>query len=292
MLKTLQLGKNKPYLTTDQYRAARRVGDLTRIYRDQYPNGLPHNDVGVSYSKYICRTMAFLPKDRRARWLDRYAPWMDAEIRGGILDLGPYWYSSHSLGNRLEIDNEDRERLEAWTIEAYDISKEQRKVLTVEKRRKTEERRRRKAGAKPRAESEMRTKPWVEQNISRRTYYRKKKLGTGSWPPSLNIRQGHETVSLSEPQVAAITPATPSQPNRPAPAASNVIVFPRPKKTKPSLKLVWSVPTPERIAHMRGLQGGYACAAVEDPATADAEPQAPLTFRWQRLQADPLPLAA
>jgi hypothetical protein len=142
-------------------------------------------------------------------------------------------YSPHSLGNRLEIDNESRERLQAWTIEAYDITKEQREVINREKRRKAEEQRRRKAGAKPRAESEMRTKPWVAKDISRATYYRRKKRDTDSWPPSLNIRQGLETVSLSEPQVAALLPAAPSEPNRPALAGSNVIPFSRPKKTKP-----------------------------------------------------------
>jgi hypothetical protein len=49
-LRTLQRGKDKPYLTEGQKQAARRVGDLSRIYRDQYPNGLPHNDVGVKYA--------------------------------------------------------------------------------------------------------------------------------------------------------------------------------------------------------------------------------------------------
>jgi hypothetical protein len=223
-----QLGKNKPYLTTDQYRAARRVGDLTRIYRHQYPNGLPHNELGVKYCRYICRTMAFLPKDRRVRWLDRYAAWMNAEIRGGILDLGPYWYSPRSLGNRLEIDDESRERRKAWTIEAYDISKEQREVINREKNKASHEQRRRKAGAKPQAQSEQRTKPWVEKDISRRTYYRRKKLGTISSRPSLNIIiQKDEVVPTSE-------PAAPSQPNHPTLAADNIILF-RPKKAKPPL---------------------------------------------------------
>jgi hypothetical protein len=175
MPKKFQTGKDKPYLTEGQKHAARRVGDLTRIYRDQYPNGLPHNDVGVKYAKYICRTMAFLPKDRRARWLDRYAPWMDAEIRGGILDMGPYWYSARSLGNRLEVDDEDRERLQAWTIEAFDISKERRAVINREKNKASHERRRRKDGAKPREKSLSRTEPWKAEDISRSTWERRRK---------------------------------------------------------------------------------------------------------------------
>jgi hypothetical protein len=71
-----QRDPDKPRLTTFQKRAARRVKELSRIYQAQYPNGLPHNGLGVNYAKYICRTMAFLPDDRRAQWLDRHAAWI------------------------------------------------------------------------------------------------------------------------------------------------------------------------------------------------------------------------
>jgi hypothetical protein len=229
MLKRFQPGKDKPYLTEGQKHAARRVGDLSRIYRDQYPNGLPHNDVGVKYSKYICRTMAFLPKDRRARWLDRYAPWMDAEIRGGILDLGPYWYSARSLGNRLEVDDEDRERLQAWTIEAYDITKDQREVINREKNKAAQERCRCKAGAKPRKQSLSQTKPWEAEKVCRRTWERRRKAGVAnSSRPSLSISRNDELATQSKPEA-------PSQPNHPTFAADNIILF-RPKTAKPSLK--------------------------------------------------------
>lgn len=89
-----QNGKSKPYLTEQQKHAARRFGDLMRVYRDRYPDGLPHNSVGVRFARYVCRTMAFLPDDQRATWLDRHAAWMDAEIWDSILRLGPHWYSS------------------------------------------------------------------------------------------------------------------------------------------------------------------------------------------------------
>jgi hypothetical protein len=223
-LRTLQTSKDKPYLTEGQKHAARRVGDLTRIYRDQYPNGLPHNDVGVAYSKYICRTMAFLPNDRRSRWLDRYAPWMDAEIRGGILDLGPYWYSARSLGNRLEIDNEARERLQAWTIEAYDITKEQREVINREKNKASHEQGRRKAGAKPRKQSLSQTKPWEAENISRSTWERRRKAGdANSSRPSLSISRKDELAS-----------AAPSQPKGPTLAGREIPAMSQQEPIAPS----------------------------------------------------------
>jgi hypothetical protein len=217
-----QRGKDKPRLTKDQKRAARRVNDLKRIYRDQYPDGLPNNELGVKYCRYMCRTMAFLPDDRRAQWLNRHAPWIDAKDRDSILSLHAHWYSDRSLGTRLEIDNEDRERLQTWTIEAYDITEEQRRVINREKNRQAQERRRRKNGAKPRAESLSRTKPWEADDISRSAWERRRRKANAasSSPPSLTINPHDESAaSPSQPQVAATLPA-PSEPHISAVAGS------------------------------------------------------------------------
>lgn len=243
MLKRLQPGKDKPYLTEFQKHAARRVGDLTRIYWDQYPNGLPHNEVGVKYSKYICRTMAFLPKDRRPRWLHRYAPWMNAEIRDSILSLGPYWYSARSLGNHLEVDNEDRERLEVWTIEAFDISKEQRAVINNEKNRASHERRRRKDGAKPREQSIERMQPWKLLDMSRAKFYRLPKETRDVLVAKL--ARGSGETNSSRPSLYISTKDEPV--SRSTLAGSNTFS-----------NLVFIVPTPEQMVQMAELQRGYA----------------------------------
>jgi len=256
MLKRLQPGKDKPYLTESQKHAARRVGDLARIYRDQYPNGLPHNDVGVKYSKYICRTMAFLPKDRRPRWLDRYAPWMNAEIRDSILSLGPYWYSARSLGNHLEVDNEDRERLQVWTVEAFDINEEQRRMINLEKDRQAQERRRRNNGAKPQAESLSRLKPWESLNMSRAKFYRLPKETRDALVADLTATKARETTS-SAPSLYNSTNDEPV--SQSALAASN-----------PFSNLVFIVPTPEQMVQMAELQRGYACEAVPGSANTNS----------------------
>jgi hypothetical protein len=229
-LRTLQTTKDKPYLTEGQKHAARRVGDLSRIYRDQYPNGLPHNRLGVKYAKYMCRTMAFLPNDRRAHWLDRYTPWMDPVILDSILSMGPYWYSARSLGNHLEVDNADRERLQAWTVEAFDISKDQRAVINNEKNRASHERRRRKAGAKPRKQSLSQTKPWEAENISRRTWERRRRAGdANSSRPLLYISRKDELASklktdvpsqpkgqtLAHSEIPAVSQQEPAAPSKP-----------------------------------------------------------------------------
>jgi hypothetical protein len=169
-----QRGKDKRFFTSDQKRAMGRVAQLTRIYREQYPDGLPHNALGVKYARYMCRTLAFFDSiEGRERWLDRYAPWINAELRAKLAGLSAYWYSARSLGQHLELYDEDRERLEAWTIEAVDITKEQREAINLEKRKKSWERYRRKQGINPREQSASRTKPWEAAGFNcRRTWER------------------------------------------------------------------------------------------------------------------------
>jgi hypothetical protein len=233
-------------LTTDQKRAARRVRELRRIYYLQYPNGLPHNGLGVNYAKYMCRTMAFLPDDRRTEWLAENAPWIDPSTRDYILSLGPHWYSPASLGQNLELDDEDRERLQAWSIKAVDVSDEERVVINREKDRKAAERRRRKNGATPREQSLSRTKPWKAEGISRSTWERRRKFrDANSSSPFLIYSTNDELASPSKPQGTAISPPAPAKRKRRAPLppgndisrpaqATNVIPVP---------KLPWSTPT-------------------------------------------------
>ena len=185
-----QRGKDKPYRTAEQLKALGRVAQLTRIYSDQYPNGLPHNDLGVKYAKYMLRTLAFFETiERRERWLDRYTPWMDADKRAAILNMSPHWYSKKSLGQHFELYDEDRERLQAWTIEAVDVDEDQRAAINKEKQRKSKERNRRKRNIQPREqylESVKSPKPWMALDMSRTEYYRR----------GLHLRTGSE-IALS-----------------------------------------------------------------------------------------------
>ena len=189
--------------TEFQKLAAKRVRELNRVYYDQFPYGLPHNSLGVKYCKYILRTMAFfLSNSQRADWLNENAPWLETPIRNYLLDLAPHWYSGASLGQHLELENEARERLRAWSIKATDVTDEERVKTNREKNRIASERRRRKKGAKPRAqyeaESTSQTKPWEAQGISRRTWYRKD--GTGASRPYLNNSQDDAPVPFDESQ--------------------------------------------------------------------------------------------
>jgi hypothetical protein len=230
--RTLRPGKDKPRLTTEQKRAARRVSELSRIYWHQYPHGLPHNGLGVKYCRYMCRTMAFLPDDRRKKWLEQHADWMNAPTRDYILSLGPHWYYPRPLGQYLELYDEDREKLEAWSVEAIDVTEKERRMINKEKHRQAQGRRRRKNGAKPQSQSERRTRPWEALKISESTYYRRKKRDSISSRPSLTISKSDEVLS----------PA-PSEPHATAVAGADIIhLFPRIKHPTPSSRAREDVP--------------------------------------------------
>jgi hypothetical protein len=150
--------------------------------------------------------MAFDPIDCRAQWLDRYASWMDANTRAKILSLGPHWYAASSLGQHLELYDEDRERLQAWTIAACDVDKDERKAINLEKERRRSERRRRENKSVPREQylatnSASKLQPWKDLKMSRSKYYRLGLHGqseTGPTAPTLvyNIPVG--VVSLPQ----------------------------------------------------------------------------------------------
>ena len=125
----------------------------------------------------MLRTLAFFETiERRERWLDRYTPWMDADKRAVILNMNPHWYSKKSLGQHFELYDADRERLQAWTIEAVDVDEDQRDAINKEKQRKSKERNRRKRNIRTREqylESVKSPEPWKALDMSRTEYYRR-----------------------------------------------------------------------------------------------------------------------
>jgi len=176
-VKLKQLGHDKQFHTPDQLKAMARVAHLTSIYRDQYPGQLPDNEVGFKYARYMCRTLAFFQSvEHREKWLERYAPWMGDDDRAELAGTSAYWYSSRSLGQHLELYDEDRERLKAWMVEAVDVTPEQRKAINKEKHRKVQERARRESGARPHELSVSRTRQWEAEGFKcRRTWERHRK---------------------------------------------------------------------------------------------------------------------
>jgi hypothetical protein len=158
----------------------------------------------------MVQTMAFfLSASQRAEWLNEHASWLKPPIRNYLLDLAPHWHSGDFLGQHLELEDEVRERLRAWSIKATDVTSEQRAAINREKNRRTAERSRRMKGAKQRsqyeAESLSQTKPWELEGISRRTWYRKRR-GTSASRPYLynNTSDGPVPFQQLQGQMAAI----------------------------------------------------------------------------------------
>jgi hypothetical protein len=183
---------------------------LNRIYRSRHRRGvLPDNEEGKKAIEYLATTMrtARYSVATRLDRLNEHAPWLnDSQIEmllysgHGIVTNAkgkcrplPDIISGSYLGQHLEVENEERERLKAWWIKPCDMSDEEFEAYKCEKRRKRESNRRRKNGAKSHADSDSRTKPWIDAGFkSRRTWQRHGKpasvgvqnscvLGINSW---------------------------------------------------------------------------------------------------------------
>jgi hypothetical protein len=79
------------------------------------------------------------------------------------------------IGKLLGITDETRAEAKAWPLGTYGGSFEQRRMARRERDRLNKERARRAAGAKDQANSAARTKPWLAEGISQRTWYRRRR---------------------------------------------------------------------------------------------------------------------
>ena len=150
----------------------------------------------------MCRTLAFFETiERREHWLDRYTQWMDADKRAAILDMSPHWYSKKSLGQHLELYDEDRELLQVRSIE------------------------RRTNGIKPREEylaSVKGPEPWKALKMSRTKYYElgfHRRTGSDTHLSSINLSP-RPVVPDTDTNVVPFKPR-PNQATSPAVAGTN-----------------------------------------------------------------------
>jgi hypothetical protein len=218
-----QRHKDPPRRTRQQWMAQRRFGELMRIMHRYYPNGLPHNGAGYKFAKYVCRTLAFDPIDRRAEWLDRNARWLDGTAeRSRLLSYGPIWYGRWSLGDNLELHDIDRMELDVRTIEAFDVTPEQRAADNNKKNRERGDKNRRAAGVQTRDEylatCKSHTKPWLAAGFKcRRTWERHQKKAqegecrNSNTPPYSSIITTYVSCDTAENQANNVVPFQPRQ---------------------------------------------------------------------------------
>jgi hypothetical protein len=88
--------------------------------------------------------------------------------------------SADNLARFLGVTYEQRQRVGLTTIGSINVSKRARKELRTRQNRLAHERRRRAMGMRPQSESLSRSKPWEKDGMSRRAWYRRNKVTTGT----------------------------------------------------------------------------------------------------------------
>jgi hypothetical protein len=92
----------------------------------------------------------------------------------------PHVWKADRLAKYLGVTYAQRLALGITTIGSIDVGKRARKELRKRQNRLAHERGRRAMGMRPQSESLSRTKPWEKEGMSRRTWYRRNKVTTGT----------------------------------------------------------------------------------------------------------------
>lgn len=171
-----------------------RLNDLARLFRSRYGIELPNDDAGREDLVIAINHLACLPhpQARIAKWIEIWTPWLTAkeqrELVPPILAYPQRW-KADALAWRLRLTMEQRTMLGITTIGAFDMNRSAR----IKRRRKLDRERksraRRSKGAKPRKDYEAQSiesqMPWIDEGISRRTWYRRRKTnGTAGTAPA------------------------------------------------------------------------------------------------------------
>jgi hypothetical protein len=146
--------------------------------------GLPDTDDSVIYLAAVAHFEG--STDHRAFVLDawcrrnRAPPALLARVDAIVAEAPPEKLTAARLGAVLRLKDRERTACKISTIAPVDMTKQQRAA-----RRKASDRERKRAaraaaGAKPRAESLSRTKPWTALGISRRTWERRRRDANSS----------------------------------------------------------------------------------------------------------------
>jgi hypothetical protein len=88
--------------------------------------------------------------------------------------------TADNLARFLGVTYAQRQALRLTTIGSVNVGKRARKEMRKRQNRLAHERRRRAVGMRPQSESLSRTKPWEKEGMSRRTWYRRNKVATGT----------------------------------------------------------------------------------------------------------------
>lgn len=161
--------------------AAVRVAELTRLYQHRWNGELPDDDLGEVALRIMANHIGHLRDAARrlGKWMDRWTPWLGLASQERIIRDAvekPLRYRADKIAWKLKVTAAEREQLGLRTIGAIDQSRQERQQIARQNKRERDRQRRRAKGAKPRADYEEnstnKSKPWIAEGVSRRTWYR------------------------------------------------------------------------------------------------------------------------
>jgi hypothetical protein len=156
--------------------AALTIGDLETFFGDKYRDTFPDDDAGRDDLIVLLQYMAQLGDPRAmTACAGRWCPWLsEAEYTAMLagIERAPMRWRADGLAAEIGLNRATRTRLGITTIGAIDFGKGKRTKLRKKGKRLKMIARRAEAGAASHAVSAARLKPWVDQGMSRATWYR------------------------------------------------------------------------------------------------------------------------
>ncbi len=159
-----------------------RLREIERVISSRYGQFLPRTDVATSF---IRAAALALSRQDMFEWCKRWAPWTLAEAIEAIIEETEgrrYCQRADDAAEMLGVTYVEREELGLNTIGACDVPASQRKQFAkAHKQKRDRERQREKRRAEGQrdrksvdAQSLMHSRPWEAEQMSRRTWYRRR----------------------------------------------------------------------------------------------------------------------
>jgi hypothetical protein len=166
-----------------------RIAELQRIFVFNYgARCLPDDDAGRADLRLMADHLAQIDPRLIRPWAAAWMPTLTpAELDALVEQVGSgRRWKADALARELGLNDATRTRLKIKTIGAVDCGKSKRMNRRCRKRIAADRARRARAGARPHAQSAAATQPWIDEGISRRTWYRRRAqvgtVGTESRP--------------------------------------------------------------------------------------------------------------
>jgi hypothetical protein len=176
--------ERKPRRNPDGAIGKQRIGALNTLFAYRYGGTresyvFPDDDAGLEDLKILIHHYSWNNPLAIPRIIELRAPWADAQAIIDEVEAYPRKWRSATLGRLLNFTGKEWRRLRIRTIAPVDMSADERRYysrLLSNGRRRIK---RKRDGVTPRAEYETtslsRTKPWVAEGVSRRTWERRRK---------------------------------------------------------------------------------------------------------------------